>query len=493
MQKYNLLGMLFCCLALVPAYGMRSSTGAYRPNIWTSVRMGDLENVRAWIERDLLSPDVTSGTYPGQPPRSTPLVEAIIAQQPAIVNYLISKNAQVNAVTPDGTTPLHRAAAGGNLEILYALLQNGANKSIEAKDIKGRTPLAVAIRAYKGMTTHLEGFETLHAVNDKDLFINEVLPRALHEFKLKDARKLNLEQLLAVIEVLRNAGAQVHTTDALGRTVEYYINTIAFMVPHERRKLLQALGLPYQERKTKYSFTQIPQAISIIDSLRKDAYVYSCIEQTLQLAQWTLEDAQKRRDHAEQILLLRLAVIVLAVAQEYIHNLNKHVSYPLMQRLNEVRDIIRGAIIELMGITAPAVSQPAAIVEQPAMTPMQPVSATSDELDDFLYVTLGTITNDSLVPVQLKFVSDASCSLGQAEIATAESSDYFKNLRISKKIQLYIKTFTEEYLLFITAHNTLAVLNQTTQTMQQERELTSFNTLADIVIDYGGTIELRIK
>jgi len=49
-----------------------------------------------------------------------------------------------------GCTPLHRACAVGDPDLVQHILQHGAN--VEEKDTEGRTPLFYAVRSYSSAT-----------------------------------------------------------------------------------------------------------------------------------------------------------------------------------------------------------------------------------------------------------------------------------------------------------------------------------------------------
>jgi len=58
------------------------------------------------------------------------------------LSYFVSHGADVNAKLPNGRSPLHLAALGGNVEVAKFLVANGADTN--AKDISGFTPLDYA-------------------------------------------------------------------------------------------------------------------------------------------------------------------------------------------------------------------------------------------------------------------------------------------------------------------------------------------------------------
>jgi ankyrin repeat protein len=74
-----------------------------------------------------------------------PIHDAALGKSAEVVRFLAAKGASIASVTQDemAQTPLHMAASFGRLEVIKALLDLGA--SIDVKDAKGRTPLDVAI------------------------------------------------------------------------------------------------------------------------------------------------------------------------------------------------------------------------------------------------------------------------------------------------------------------------------------------------------------
>jgi ankyrin repeat protein len=59
-----------------------------------------------------------------------------------VVKALILRGADVNAADTEGGTPLHRAAEGGYADILQALISRGGE--VNLKDSQGKTPLFLA-------------------------------------------------------------------------------------------------------------------------------------------------------------------------------------------------------------------------------------------------------------------------------------------------------------------------------------------------------------
>ena len=83
----------------------------------------------------------------------TVLIRAVSVGDLEIFNTLIKAGANTNYYSEEKkTSPLLKAAHRGELKMLKILLENGAAKTINAKGIKGRTALMLAIRGLKDGT-----------------------------------------------------------------------------------------------------------------------------------------------------------------------------------------------------------------------------------------------------------------------------------------------------------------------------------------------------
>eukprot|EP00698_Gefionella_okellyi_P012763 TRINITY_DN345_c0_g1_i1.p1 TRINITY_DN345_c0_g1~~TRINITY_DN345_c0_g1_i1.p1 ORF type:complete len:357 (+),score=82.61 TRINITY_DN345_c0_g1_i1:72-1073(+) len=112
---------------------------------------GDLELLQALLSlSDKQQADVNARTTTGQ----TPLVSAIYGRHLSAVRLLLDKDAIVDAADNEGNTALHVACYLGLQDIGEMLVQAGAN--IEAVNGKKATPLLLAVfRGMKDMTAYL--------------------------------------------------------------------------------------------------------------------------------------------------------------------------------------------------------------------------------------------------------------------------------------------------------------------------------------------------
>jgi hypothetical protein len=102
-----------------------------------AIRFNNVDELKRLIEVEGV--DVNAVITPIQ---DTLLHEAAFAGQKEMVEFLISKGANLNVKNRQGETPLHKAAQHGYIEILKLLLHAGANYL--EKDRFGHTPQQLA-------------------------------------------------------------------------------------------------------------------------------------------------------------------------------------------------------------------------------------------------------------------------------------------------------------------------------------------------------------
>ncbi len=115
-------------------------------NAWASDGFQPLGLACFFGRRDAASLLLARGGELNTPSRNsmqvTALHAALAGPAPDITAALIEAGADVNAVQQDGATPLHEAAAIGNLALVQLLLEHGADAS--ARDAKQRDAAAFA-------------------------------------------------------------------------------------------------------------------------------------------------------------------------------------------------------------------------------------------------------------------------------------------------------------------------------------------------------------
>lgn len=84
---------------------------------------------------------------------ATPLHQAILSQDPRVIDMLFEFGVDVEAVDRRGATPLHWAGQSGNDEVINALLRHGANPN--RRDSYAQTPLHYARTGENGMAVQV--------------------------------------------------------------------------------------------------------------------------------------------------------------------------------------------------------------------------------------------------------------------------------------------------------------------------------------------------
>jgi len=171
---------------------------------------------------------------------TSPLMVAITAKQPRMVDYLLKKGADALARRDDNESVLHIAAQAGIREILESLFAYGAARSLQVQTTKeGQTPLHAAVLAGKpaavealldhGAFTHITNTEKMTPLDIAAFKGDAVMARQLVEYGHADVAKTAeghdsalhralFEKNLDAARELVRLGADPHAPDAQGRT-----------------------------------------------------------------------------------------------------------------------------------------------------------------------------------------------------------------------------------------------------------------------------------
>ncbi|MCB0099805.1 MAG: ankyrin repeat domain-containing protein, partial [Caldilineaceae bacterium] len=118
-------------------FGITDPDGGWSP-LWEAAFWKRSETLEYLLAQNA---DVNAVTRRGE----TPLHGAVMGEDGAIVERLLLANANVNAQADNGMTPLHRAVWQRSTDIAYLLLAHGADKSI--RDKYGLSPMQLATAA----------------------------------------------------------------------------------------------------------------------------------------------------------------------------------------------------------------------------------------------------------------------------------------------------------------------------------------------------------
>ncbi len=123
-------------IAVALVFFLGGNTIAFANPLHDAARDGDVEKVSGLIDEGVAM-DVPGDNG------ETPLILAILGGQPAVVDLLIEKGADIRARNSGGFTALHAAAYVGDVDTASKLLGKGANVN-DQENKAGVTPLSVA-------------------------------------------------------------------------------------------------------------------------------------------------------------------------------------------------------------------------------------------------------------------------------------------------------------------------------------------------------------
>jgi ankyrin repeat protein len=122
----------------------RAAWNGDMPTVVAELEKGVDPNIRDDLERTPLHLACYKGRI-----STTPVEDRVVGQPDPgnyytseMVEYMIEKGADVNALDKDGSTPLMEAIPNGHKDIVELLLKSGAKKDVENRH--GETPLQVA-------------------------------------------------------------------------------------------------------------------------------------------------------------------------------------------------------------------------------------------------------------------------------------------------------------------------------------------------------------
>ena len=185
-------------IAVALVFFLGGNTVAFAEPLHDAARDGDVEKVSGLIDEGVAM------DTPGDN-GETPLILAILGGQPAVVDLLIEKGADIRARNSGGFTALHAAAYVGDVDAAGKLLGNGANVD-DQENKAGVTPLSVA--AEEG---HVEMARVLveHGANIEAGERNGYTP--LSRALWRDQKE--------VVSLLQRSGAACQPAEILGKPV----------------------------------------------------------------------------------------------------------------------------------------------------------------------------------------------------------------------------------------------------------------------------------
>lgn len=180
----------------------------------------------------------------------TPLHVAVLHDQIVIVDFLLDRDTDINAIDSDGMTPLHYACIKGHQNILLLLLHANANSAMT--DSRGNTPLHLAVdRGHENCVKAL-------------LYLSEHMRMPVDANVANDNGDTPLHLAArwgycAIVDILLEYGASCRTTNKKGQTPSMvtYSETIAESLRcndvalSQQHTLAQSQSVPFQQQRRR--------------------------------------------------------------------------------------------------------------------------------------------------------------------------------------------------------------------------------------------------
>lgn len=170
----------FLCVVPLLLGSFQLNAQTEEQNIWTAAAEGDIKLLRAEIAKGV---DVNL-EVPGV--GITPLVAAIIGNQPKAVRTLIRAGADANKASQDGNTPLHVAAFLGYDKVASELVKGGGD--IFGSNFEGQSPYDTLELDWP-TTEYIAGFLNLEVVEAEVMSGREAINKIFEKEAVKRARK----------------------------------------------------------------------------------------------------------------------------------------------------------------------------------------------------------------------------------------------------------------------------------------------------------------
>lgn len=290
-----------------------------------------------------------------------------------VINALLQAGARIDIFDNNGLSILHGAARSGNTGIIKLLLDRGARPLVnhEGSAEKGRTPIAEALRASRAAIIHVD-------LENQDIVSQAAFAQALEEaiaqLKKKEARKLFTAEIIEVINLLKAYGAKTNTLDALGHSLDYYIDQVQLISEAERKQLLDALNIAPKPRPVTAQKSDLVHVIDGLENFKSlIQQIAPVLARKIQMLIWTIQAAQKEVNPGRQYDLLRIGMALIAKIKELLKDIvaDKTLFADIEDTLNTARTVLRDNALVISGKAQltrpqpPAPSKPAAAQPQP--------------------------------------------------------------------------------------------------------------------------------